>query len=265
VTRRNVCLLIMAQMLMTTSAFAMSKEFQGFISKAPCATQVKEATSQVLFNQSWYPLMISRPGKRLTPGIAFRNTRTGNGYQLFSDASSTTLAEFKIDGQPVSSSVWDQHNGCLVRTSSYRYKRVTVKTAAERQGKPTFTDKDLFDTMKSSKWGVIYVWSPNMPLSIVAMKELKDAMASRSGGKLTILLDGKTSIKAAEELVASGEVQASEIKQVSSPELFARNMTLHYPVAFIYKNGQLSSRKYIGHKRSEIFGKWIDTSIAEME
>jgi hypothetical protein len=264
VNRRNVLLLIVAQMLTMTSAFAMSKEFQGFISKAPCATQVKEATSQVLFRQNWYPLMISRPGKRLARGIAFRNTLTGYGYQLFSDASSTTLSEFKLDGTLASSSVWDRQNGCLVRISDYKSKRVVVKTAAEAQDKAAFTDKDLFETLKTNKWGVIYVWSPNMPLSIVALKELKDAMKTR-GGKLTILLDGKTSLKAAEELVKSGEVLDTEIKQVSSPELFARNMTLHYPVAFIYKNGLLSNRKYIGHKRSEIYGKWIDSSIAEME
>ncbi len=264
VNQRIACALIAFQTLISLPAFSMSKEFEGFISKAPCAQQVQEATSQVLFNQNWFPLMISRPHKRLSRGISFRNTKTGYGYQLFSDATSTTLAEFKLDGTAVSSNVWDQKNGCLIKSSDYKSGKVQMTTSAQRQGKGFFSDKDLFETLKSNQWGVIFVWSPNMPLSLEAIQNLKAAM-KETNGKLTILADGKTSIEAIEALVKTGQVQPSEIRQVSSSELYAHNMTLHYPIAFIYKNGLLSNRTYIGHKRTEMYKLWISTALAGME
>lgn len=258
--------LFVTTMGLSVSAFAMRKmspEFGNFMLKAPCADQVKESTSKVLFSQSWYPLMISRPHMKLMSGIAFRNTKTGYGYELFIDRNSTTLTEFNLNGETVSSNVWDQRNACDLRSSDYKSKRAKLPVAAE-SNKDVFTDKDLIETMKASPWGVIYVWSPNMPLSVSAIKEIKQAMSDQKG-KLTILVDGKINMSSAEELLSKGEVLPAEVRQAASSELFSHGMILHYPIAFIYKNGLLSNRTYIGHKKSEIYSKWITKELAEME
>ncbi len=253
--------LIFAQLLSGQLALGGSKEFEAFVSKAPCIDELKASTSKVFFNQTWYPLMISRPRQPLIPGFAFRNTITGNGYQLFADQTSTTLVESKLNGDTISANVWDTRKSCRLHSSDYKSAQFKVTAPARSRGMAVFNDSNLNDLLKSSSWGVIYVWSPFMPLSIEGIKEIRQAMTEKGKGKLTILVDGKANIKAATDLVEKGIVNAEDIRQVDSPELLARGVALHYPSAYIYKSRFLSNRSYIGHKSATVYSKWIDSEI----
>ena len=51
---------------------------------------------------------------------------------------------------------------------------------------------------------------------------------------------------------------------LASDELYARNIGLHYPTAFIYKDQFISNRTYVGFKEDKIYQKWMGLELAEL-
>lgn len=130
--------------------------------------------------------------------------------------------------------------------------------------KTAYTDSDLKKTLGEHKWGVIYIWSPYMPLSVKAIREIKAAVKNK-GGHVTILLDGKASLDEAKKWMKKEKLNMEELTQVGAYELYERDITLHYPITLIYADGFLSNRSYVGHKSSKIFEKWIEIELAEIK
>ena len=120
----------------------------------------------------------------------------------------------------------------------------------------SFTDADLERTMQKNAWGVIYVWSPYMPLSADALAEIKKAVTAEKG-HLTILLDKKASQSQAEKWIGQGSLQKQDLKKVSANELFDRGLGVHYPTAYIYQDGFLANADFVGYKTANQYLKWI--------
>ncbi len=272
---RSALPILVCQVLLAQGAFAMSPEFEKFIDKAPCGKEILQGryVSQIFTNQRWYPVPVAQPYKPLMMGIAFRNTMTKYGYKLFSDKTSTTLLEANIEGKKESKYVWDKRFSCDVKISGHAWQPKEFKTSSQDFGKKGFTDDDLYKVMKKSEWGVIYVWSPAMPLSVAGIQEMKKAIATVGGnGKLIVLVDGKISFKDVAKVLKLGKVTKAEIKQVASPELYERGVALHYPSVILFKNSFLSNGKYIGYKEAPTYVNWIkketavlDASIAQLK
>lgn len=244
--------------------------FTSFLRDAPCGEQVRGSISRIVVNQAWFPVSVSEPRRPLAHGIAFRNTRSGVGYRLHSDAGSTTLTESRLSGEVITSSVFSRNFGCRPRIRDNPSTR-SVTFASTRVDSNAFRDEDLFATLKQHAWGVIYVWSPSMPLSVAGIREVKAAMEAAKlrnggeGGHLTILMDGRARPEQAQPLLDRNEVTAEEARPVASDELQARGLSLHYPVAFIYKDGLLANRTYAGHKPADVFARWIQLELAALD
>ncbi len=116
-----------------------------------------------------------------------------------------------------------------------------------------FTDQNLLKLLDNSgskkASGVIYSWSPKMPLSELGVEELAE-IATRLKIPLTIVLD--PNVPEAEVLAASkGNLLLKDSLKLKSATLTAMSMKIHYPSLVIYKNGQLLSPSRPGYDEPE--------------
>ncbi|HXH29183.1 MAG TPA: hypothetical protein VNJ01_00050 [Bacteriovoracaceae bacterium] len=121
---------------------------------------------------------------------------------------------------------WDFLDDCLV--------------SHEKSSQPSsmalgFTDTDLRTLLAKNTEGLIYVWSPSLPLSVEGRAEIQK-VADESSLPVTFLIDPN-----------SVESPHPDPKVIST-ELRLLGGTRHYPALFFYKDGQLTSHAHIGRR-----------------
>lgn len=245
-------------LILGTQSRAATHNYFEMIDQAKCAHQLQSKLNTKLQKQSWVPVTVSMKGQPLVQGIEFRNTREQKAYKIWSDSNVTTLVEENLNAKVRTIHTFDASNACEVKTTSAPL--VFPPLPVDRG----FADSDLHKTMKENEWGLIFIWTPYMPLSVQALNEIKKA-AKAEKAHLTVLLDGKADIAEARKWIAKGLVKDTELLQVASNELYAREINLHFPIVLIYKDGFLSNRTYIGFKSSGVYQKWIQYELAELK
>jgi hypothetical protein len=113
--------------------------------------------------------------------------------------------------------------------------------------KNIFTDLQLKESLRKNKKGVIYIWSPNMPLSVIGLNYLLKH-AKKLGVHVTAVVDPNSPEKALSSYIQSGKVSKKSTKRLESYELIQRGAMIHYPAFFTYKNGQLSRGPKLGYE-----------------
>jgi hypothetical protein len=132
-------------------------------------------------------------------------------------------------------------DGCGIRTATHRR---TFDPAAVANA---FTDERLRDLVQQTSDGVIYVWSPGMPLSVKGLNEAKAAAESLGIAFTAVVADARVG-----ELEVSG-VDAKYQQTLNSFELVYRNATIHYPTAIFYHSGKLIGSAIPGYKTSSAY------------
>ena len=249
--------LIWSLTFISSVAGASSANLSDFLHKAPCSTQVSQEIDAEMRRQTWAPIVVAEKMQPLAYGTEFRDTRKNKAYKLYSRGNDSFYSVMTIGETKQSLTTWSKGNAC---------KKTTTTTDVVQAPVPAkgFADKDLKAALKAHKQGLIYVWSPHMPLSVEGLQEIKDA-AKKLNMHLTILQDGKANPQGTAKWVKTKRVLASETTPVASRELYARQVQLHYPVLFIYKDGFLSNRTIVGHKKADTFEKWISTEVAQLQ
>lgn len=279
------------QVLLAHGAFADSPEFKKFFFKdeaktkdnVPCAASVVANISRMHHNQHWYPIAASEPRKNLMTGIAFRNTITRKAIKIYTDKKTTTLLEIDITGKRLSKSVFTPgrvhpneplratlgSRACSPVNTDHRSKTFDEHTSSEAYGEDSFTDAKLYEVIgkpADKYWGVIYLWSPAMPLSVEGIREIKNAMATLgNNGKLVVLADGRVDYADVRKALELNKVDGAEVMQIASEELIDRGATLHYPAAIVFKDGFLSNKKYIGYKPGPSFARFIKKDLGDLD
>ena len=250
--------LVLLSVLVAQAAWAFSTDFNDQMKTLGCTSDLKSSLTPKLMKQSWIPINVSIPNLPLMSGIGFRDSLQMKAHRIWSDGNSTfyAVADLKTAKEQVKS--WNAKSACKVQVSE---KQVDDSILPKTTG---FTDQDLMKELHGKHWGVIYVWTPYMPLSVDGVAEIEKAVKAQ-GGSLTVLVDAKASAADIQAWVKKGKIKPSQETAVASKELYARDLGEHYPVAFIFENGFLSNRSYIGYKDSKMFGKWITLERAEIK
>lgn len=229
--------------------------FVKYMDKINCVKEFKKNLDPKLVDKTWSPIMIAKPGQHIKSGIVFRNSKAGMTYTVWGNKKTIT---YEVADKTKETKVITTFTAgsCEAVASTAKIETVPLVDIAKNEKLTPYLDADLFSSIKKNSWGVIYVWTPYMPLSVQGIAEIKKAMAN-SGGDLTILLDPKANLSEAEKWVEKGLVQKSELKKVNSSEIFDRGLGVHYPAAYIYKDGFLANTDYVGFKSAQIYSKWI--------
>jgi hypothetical protein len=223
------------------------------LTKLSCRKNIEQTIPSPLTNKEWVPFLVSEPNQKLKTGIIYRNSKTGFSYSLYGDSEASTYTVLNKKTNEYVKTTWpakacDQSTVVKMKTTS------SINLSKKSDG--TFSDLDLQNTLQKTGWGVIYVWTPYMPLSVEGLAEIKKAVTAEKG-TLTILMDRNASLDQAEKWVSQGLVQKQELKKVEAAELFDRGLGVHYPVAYLYENGFLSNSEFVGYKKASMYSKWI--------
>jgi len=130
--------------------------------------------------------------------------------------------------------------------------------AAEFQ--KSFTDERLKALLIRSRAGLIYAWSPQMPLSADGFLEVQKA-ARKMGLPLTLLLDPQADPTAAERFAKVNKLPAQAIRRLQSLELLNRGMSEHYPSLVVFQNGEIVGRAFPGHKDADRYLAFVSARL----
>ena len=128
--------------------------------------------------------------------------------------------------------------------------------------KKTFTDERLKALLKRSKDGLIYSWSPQMPLSAGSLAEVRKT-ASTLHLPLTLVLDPSADRRLAESFARANRFPAESTLPMQSLELLHRGMGEHYPSLIVYRKGEVVGRAFPGYKSSERYMAFVNSRLSQ--
>jgi hypothetical protein len=104
--------------------------------------------------------------------------------------------------------------------------------------------------------GLIYIWSPNMTLSIKGLDEAVK-VAKSLHVELIALLAPQSDAKAAQLIVKKEHVPLSSLHHFEADSLMRRDMLNHYPSFIVYSKGRLTARARLGYDTPERLAHFI--------
>jgi hypothetical protein len=122
-----------------------------------------------------------------------------------------------------------------------------------------FTDASLRAVLEHTTAGMIYVWSPRMPLSVRGIAEAHAAARSLGIAFTAIVAD------AAESELRSENVDTAFEHSLNSLELMYRNAALHYPTVTFYRGGSLLGSAVPGYKTRDAYVALARDAFTEMQ
>ncbi len=128
--------------------------------------------------------------------------------------------------------------GCTKETTLYPHS--PAKTAV--------TDVEIRRFVEKNSQGLIYVWSPRMPLSQEGIKEIQSAAKQL---KLPLLVLMEKDISPTEKEKLSKKLGPLVVTDVDSFEFKMRNVSQHYPAIISFKNKKILSGVKYGHEKAD--------------
>jgi hypothetical protein len=132
-------------------------------------------------------------------------------------------------------------DGCAVRATT---RRRTFDAAATANA---FTDEALRATLAAHPRGMIYVWSPGMPLSVRGLAEARGVANSLGIAFTAVVADAR-----AGELDVVRPAPA-DARTLDALELVYRDATVHYPTALFYADGRPLGTAVPGYKSPDTY------------
>jgi hypothetical protein len=114
------------------------------------------------------------------------------------------------------------------------------------QTSPTvFTDQMLQTALNKNAAGMIYAWSPHMPLSVQGYPEA-EKLAKKLGLAFVPVLDPEADLPAARSFSQAQHFD-NGLKRNASIELLERGMNLHYPSIVLFSKGEIKGGMLPGY------------------
>jgi len=125
-----------------------------------------------------------------------------------------------------------------------------------------FSDEYLDRILKENRAGIIYAWSPHMPLSVDGRYRVQRA-ATQLNLRVFVALDPHADSAMAKAIVTRRGWDTSTLRRLESIELFNRGMGNHYPVMVVFKNGNIVGPVFPGVKEESVYLKFISERLAK--
>lgn len=149
--------------------------------------------------------------------------------------------------------VWPNED-CVAKIS------VKEKSIADRED---FTDADLVETLSSrlsNGKGIIYLWSPHMPLSIKGVKEM-ESIAKNLNIAFFPLLDPYADIELATSQVRKMQLSNSALRKLASESLALGGAANHFPTQMVFRSGKIENIPRPGYIYPPTAKKYVEDLI----
>jgi len=196
--------------------------------------------------RAWRAVGEPRPQPPITDGVTVRHwatTATGVWLVEQTSATATTLTRVAADG--LDRIEWA--DGCVPAHRAEPRARATP---------PAFTDADLAALVASGASGVIYLWSPHLPLSVDGYTPVA-AAAARRGLRVEPVLAAEADRAFAAEAVAAGRLPAAALRAADAVELEFRGLALHAPAVQVFAGGALLGAVLPGYKTEDEYAAFF--------
>ena len=115
-----------------------------------------------------------------------------------------------------------------------------------------FTDDDVRAMLDAAPHGVVYLWSPHMPLSVDGYRTVSD-VARRMGLSFTALRDPMSDAGYAAAVAKEAGLPASALRTFASIELSFRQLNLHAPAVLVFSGGHFDGLAVPGYREAAGF------------
>lgn len=155
-------------------------------------------------------------------------------------------------------------------TRSYRFTSPSCLNEFRLEGEGAsankkWTDHDLSQTLKASakngKRGMIYVWSPNMPLALRGLPEARSIAKSLNMDFIAVR-DPHSSAAFARQIVEKRAFPAYALRALESDEIFATGALDHFPSVVLFEGGRLHPRARPGYDEPAKLRAYLERSFS---
>jgi hypothetical protein len=209
-----------------------------------CAADVEAA------RRRWDAVAPPLPQPPLTPGATLQHWPTRTlGVWLVEDRATGHATLTRVDAASLTRLTWAA--GCTATTTTR--PRPTAPP-------PAFTDAELASVLATSGRGVLYLWSPHMPLSVDGYGAVVAAAKAR-GLAVEPLLDPAADRAFARTEAAARALPSPALRVADAVELQFRELTLHAPSALVYARGHFVGSPLRGFRTADEYGAFFDREL----
>lgn len=229
--------ILFLSLLISTTIFANNSK--SLLAQLPCSDEVFKSISSIGTPKKWEKIKEAHVSTSLEEGGNLQVSISEKSTKLISNAYGVNL-ELEFVGPKCKMNI-------LTMTSSVG----------------GFVDKDLEQLISKNKYGVIYLWSPHMSLSLYELVELQKYVKSLKV-PFTILMDLKADDKFASKLLRKYDLPLEYLKRMNSRKLEEFGITVHYPSTVFYKDKKLVKRipGYNGKKSfKDLITKYLEVKL----
>jgi hypothetical protein len=115
-----------------------------------------------------------------------------------------------------------------------------------------FTDDDVRAMLAAAPQGVVYLWSPHMPLSVDGYRTVSE-VARRMGMSFTAVRDPMSDAAYAAAVATEAGLPASALRTFASIELSFRQLNLHAPAVLVFSGGHFDGLAVPGYREAASF------------
>jgi hypothetical protein len=115
-----------------------------------------------------------------------------------------------------------------------------------------FSDDDVRALLGAAPQGVIYLWSPHMPLSVDGYRTVSD-LARRLRMSFTAVRDPMSDAGYAAAVAREAGLPASALRTFTSIELSFRQLNLHAPAVLVFSAGRFDGLAVPGYREAAGF------------
>lgn len=202
------------------TASILPKDFQEF----PCAKSMDQTVQGWGSLGQWQKHLSAKgqielwsPSNAIGSWIQIEKTREGK------------LHARKLSPSIMLEALWLQNN-CLPAIAPTPLSRKIVANE--------FNDMHLKKLVDEKKTGIIYLWSPQMPLSIQGVNNIIKATKQQQLN-LTVLLDSNADLAQAKKMQEENKWPTSFLARANSLELEMRNAFIHFPNLLFYSHQKM--------------------------
>jgi hypothetical protein len=212
----------------------------------PCPTELDAA------RRRWDAVNQPLAQPPLTPGAMLRHWPTTIvGVWLVEDVAPDHATLTRVDAATLTRMTWAA--GCTATTQT---------RPRQSAPPPAFSDADLTAVLASGARGVLYLWSPHMPLSVQGHAAVATAAQAR-GLTVEALLDPAADRAFAATEAADRGLPASALRVADAVELQFRELSLHAPSAAVFAGGRLVGPVLRGYRTADEYSEFFSRVLGE--
>lgn len=245
---------------------------QELLDRLPCRSELQAVLAEWKPQGSWRPALGEAPDANL---LRAPTDRIGTWIQLEVTADQVRSASL-IQAEKTIQISWSLESKAraLSATASNPGTTATGGPALDcRESRQTFTrrfdpkvmgpaltDAKLGQIVQTHPKGLIYAWSPQMPLSVRGFRQAQ-AATQHLGLAFIPVLDADADLAAAEGIVRSHKWPVEALRKNESLELVFREVPIHYPSALIFAKGRIVGDLRPGYENEGGYAAFIKKSL----